>query len=58
VARGDRRLQRVGTQGTPEPLGALERRQAAPDEQTIPETSVLIEEEDRLAGPSDASAQT
>src|SRR5207244_9113460 len=58
VARGDRRLQRVGTQGAPEPLGALERRQAAPDEQTIPARSILIEQEDGLAGRPNASAET
>jgi hypothetical protein len=56
VARGDCRLQRVGTQGAVQPLSALKRRQAAPDEQTIPARSILIEQKDGLAERSDASA--
>ena len=43
VAGGDRRLQGVGTQGAPEPLSALERLQAAANEQAIPARSILIE---------------
>ena len=58
VARGDRRLQRVGAHRTGEPLGSLEGRQAATDEQTIPARPVLIEQKNGLAGGSDASTQT
>ena len=58
MAGSDRRLQCVGSKRAAEPLGSLERRQAAPDEQTIPACAVLIEEQDGLAGGSDASAQT
>src|SRR5439155_21009617 len=57
MARSDPSLERVWTQGAPMPLGTLESRQAAPDEQSIPAGSILIEQEDGLAGRSDASAQ-
>ena len=49
VAGGDRRLQRVRAQRAAQSLGALERREAAPDEQLIPARAVLIEQQDRLA---------
>ena len=57
MARGDRRLQRVGAHCAAEFLGALKRRQAAADEQLVPEGPVLIEQEDGLPGRSNASTK-
>ena len=48
MAGGDRRLERVRAARAAELLGALERRQAATDEQLIPERAVLIEQQDGL----------
>src|SRR5438876_144094 len=55
VAGGDRRLQGIRTQGAPEPLSALERLQAPADEQAIPARSILIEQQDGLAGRPNSS---
>ena len=57
VAGGDRGLQRVGAAGAAERLGALERGEAAADEQLIPARAVLIEQQDRLARRADARAE-
>ena len=54
VAGGDRGLQGVRARRPPERLGALERREAAADQQLIPARAVLIEQQDRLARRADA----
>ena len=48
MARGDRRLQRVRAQRATEALRALERGEAAADQQPVPARAVLVREEDRL----------
>ena len=57
VARGDRGLQRVRAARAAERLGALERREPAPDQQLVPARAVLIEQQDRLAVAADARAR-
>ena len=57
VAGGDRGLQRVRPERAAERLGALERREAAADEQLVPARAVLIEQQDRLARRPDPRAQ-
>ena len=55
MARGDRGLQGVRAALAAELLGAIDRREAAPDEDLIPARAVLVEEQDGLsagAGPS------
>jgi hypothetical protein len=48
MAGGDRGLQ--GVRAAAERLGPVQSRQAAPDEQPVPEPAVLVEEQDGLAG--------
>ena len=54
MARGDRGLQRVGAQRPAQLLRPGERDEAAADEQVVPASAVLVEEEDWLAGGTDA----
>ena len=54
VARGDRGLQRVRAARAAQRLGALERGQAAADQQLVPARAILIEQQDRLARRADA----
>ena len=49
VAGGDRGLQRVGAERAAERLGAVQRRQAAADQQPVPAAAVLVEQQHRLA---------
>jgi hypothetical protein len=61
MLRRDRRLQVVPTDRLPaggEPLGALQRRQTAPDQQLVPESSVLVVEQHRAAFGVEAGSTT
>ena len=49
LSRNEARLQRVAATGAAEPLGARQRREAAANQQAIPQRAILIEEQDRLA---------
>ena len=46
-----------GPSAPPSCLGALERRQAAADQQLVPARAVLVEQQDRLARRADARAR-
>src|SRR2546426_1351455 len=50
---GDSPLQRVGTQGAGELLGALERREAATHEELVPARPILVEQQNRLTRRTD-----
>lgn len=54
---GDRGLQRIRSQRTPEHLGTLNRRETTTDQQLIPACTVLIEEQDGLSRRADPGAQ-
>ena len=56
MARGNRGLQRVRTLRAAELFGALEGCEPAPDQQAIPARTILLEQQDRLAGGTDARA--
>ncbi len=49
VAGGDRRLQRIQSACAAELFGTLESRKAPADQQVIPQRTILIEKENRLA---------
>ena len=49
MARGNRGLQQVRTVRPPAPFGGIDRGEAAPNENLIPQRAVLIEQQDRRA---------
>ena len=53
MASGDGGLQRVRTGSGGEFIGAIQRREAATNQQLIPQSAVLIEKENRLTGWAD-----
>ena len=57
VAGGDRGLERVRAEAPGEGLGAVEGREAAPDQQAVPAAAVLVEQQDRLARGAHPGAQ-
>ena len=54
---GDGRLQCIRPERSAEPLGALERGQAPPDEQVVPATAILVEQPHRFARRTTPRAQ-
>jgi hypothetical protein len=56
VAGGDGRLERVRAEGAAGALRALERGEAAADEQPVPARPVLVEQQHRLSGRADSRA--
>ena len=58
MARGDRGLERVRTEWAAQSLRAIERIEAATDEQVVPARTILIEQEHGLTGRSDPGVRT
>src|SRR5207247_8555170 len=57
VTGGDRGLERVGPERAAQPLGTLQRRETAPDEESVPARAVLIGPEDGLSRRADSGVQ-
>ena len=58
MARGDRGLEAIGPEPSGKRLRPLQRGEPAPDEELVPASPILIEQEDRLSRRSDPGAQS